>query len=227
MRIMIRKSVLLNLFNKRLDEENNIEKAHKYIRRFMGKNGEYIYIYPKNVKSNSRNAIKKELVAHTPLINGIQPLSDFSEEEVNYQFNELTRLSNQGKLTCTALGRDNILINEMSYEHTQSTNGDIRELPAKENKLKYLPFIPEILKHGKLVEKSRNKGKVTYGIGGKVQYFDKEKKKNVIDFVEIAIAYDEQANKYYLSSASKPIKKSFTDFSIKDFSQLISYVFEY
>lgn len=45
--------------------------------------------------------------------------------------------------------------------------------------------------------------------------------------VEIAIAYDEQSNKYYLSSASKPIKKSFTDYSIKDFSMLISYVFEY
>lgn len=218
MKIGIRKNLLKGLC---------VEKAHKYIRRVMGKDGGYVYLYPKNVKGNSRNAIKKEFVEHSPLINGIQPLNDFSEKEIEYQFNELKRLSSLEKLTCTALGRDNILINDMSFEHTQSTNGDVRELAAKENKLKYLPFVPEILKHGKLVEKSRNKGKVTYGIGGKVQYFDKDKKKNVIDFVEIAIAYDEQSNKYYLSSASKPIKKSFTDYSIKDFSMLISYVFEY
>lgn len=209
---MVRKDVYKSLLNLRW-----IEKAHKYIYRYK-KGDDYVYIYPRNIKNKTHNGAKKELVEHVGTIKGIQPLDDFSDKSVDNQFDRLRWLSEHNELICPALGRDNIIINEMSTFHTEETNGKLRDVKERESKLKYLPFVEHILKHGKLIEKSKNGKLTTYGIGGKVEYFDKEKQKYVTDYVEVAIGYDKNANKYYLSTASKPIKKSLTEKSERDCS---------
>ena len=177
-----------------------IEKAYKYIRRYK-KGDDYVYVYPKNVKAKNRTGAKKELTEHVPIIQGLQPLYEINEKNVEYYFNELRRLSSHGELVCPALGRDNILINETSKKHQEETNGKLRIPEAKNHKQRYLPFIADILKHGKLIEKSKNGKQTTYGIGGKVKYFDKLREtkiyEDVINRIKINPNFD-QNKKYNL-----------------------------
>ncbi len=219
MRLCVRKDIFDSIC-----DSLGIEKAYKYIRRYK-KGDDYVYIYPKNVKNKNRTRAKKELTEHVPIIQGLQPLYNINEDTVEYWFNELRRLSSHGELICPALGRDNILINETSKKHQEETNGKLRIPEAKNHKQRYLPFIADILKHGKLIEKSKNGKQTTYGIGGKVKYFDKELNKERIELVEVAIGYDANSKKYYLSVGNYEIKKSLTTKVERDF-EFITYVFD-
>lgn len=195
-----------------------IEKAYKYIRKYKDANGEWRYVYPSNQPgiSSNRKAIKN-IALETPIISG-QILDEVTEENVDA---EIARLQEQ-KLICPALGNREILVNEKTKEHGYETKGEDRSVEATRHKLRYLPFVPEILKNGKLLYKSYRreyeydketgvKGKylphknVTYGILCRIKYFDKDKNKNVIEPVELVIAYDEEKKNYVLS---------FTDYNI-------------
>ena len=228
MRLLVRKDVLDDLkeyfLKRRLDETETIEKSHKYIYRYK-KGDSYVYIYPKNVQNKTRTGAKKELTQHSPIIQGLEPLYNINEGTVNYWFNELKRLSTHGELVCPALGNDNIFINEISKKHTEETCGALRIPEAKNHKQRYLPFIADILKHGKLIEKSKNGRQTIYGIGGKVRYFDKELNKERTELVEVAVGYDSNSKKYYLSVGNYEIKKSLTTKVERDF-EFISYVFD-
>lgn len=205
---MIRKSVLFNA--------DCIEKAHKYIRRYMDSEGKWQYIYPSNQPRNvSRRKAIKTIAKETPIILG-NILTDLSEENIDKELEKLKQLSQNQELKCKAIGNYNIGITENTKNHAYETKGVDRSAEETIHKLKYLPFVPEILSKGKLLYKSYRhefeedketgvKGKeikhkhLTYGVVCRIKYFDPEKKKNVVEPLELVIAYNEDKKKYVLS----------------------------
>ena len=194
-----------------------IEKAHKYIRKYKV-DDKWKYVYPSNLPHNisTRKAIKT-VAMKTPVISG-KILEDLSNKTVDEEIDRL----NEMKLECPALGGKKIKVNEKTKEHALNTKGKDRDAKETVHKLRYLPFVPEILKYGKLLYKSYRreyeydketgeKGRhlpnknVTYGVVCRIKYFDKEKNKNVVEPLELVIAYDEEKENYVLS---------FTDYDI-------------
>ena len=79
------------------------------------------------------------------------------------------------------------------------------------HKAKYIPFVPEILKNGKICEKSSSSKGVIYGVIGQVEYLD-DKNKLVKEAVELAINYDNDSRKFVFSFSDWAIKKSLFDY---------------
>ena len=198
MKLLVKKSVY-----------EELEKSHKYVSRWF-KNGKWQYKWPTNQKRGiGHSRSKKNIADQTKVITGIQPFFNPTESMIDNELDRLKKLSESGNLKCPALGNADIIINDMTKNHMNETKGETRTDAARDNKAFNLPFTEEILKNGKLAEKSyqprydengkeiKNK-KLTYGIVGRVSYFDnKHKQKN--EYVEIAVAYDENSDKYVLS----------------------------
>ncbi len=214
--LVIRKS----LFDK-ICKDYDIEKAYKYIRRYMGKDGKWLYVYPSNQPRNvTKRAAIKKIAMETPIIQGAI-LDDLSEENIDKELDKLNKLGDS--LRCKALGNKQIYINETTKSHGFETKGKDRSDEETIHKMRYLPFVPEILKNGKLLFKSyrheyefdEETGKygkqlkhkhMTYGIVCRIKYFDKSKGKNVVEPLEIAVAYDEEHKNYVLSFIDYDIK---------------------
>lgn len=212
MKLCVRKDIFDNVCN-----SLGIEKAYKYIRKFKV-NNKWKYIYPSNLprKISTRQAVKA-IAMNTPIMSG-KILEDLSEESIDEEIARLQTLD----LECPALKNMNIVVNEKTKEHAFETKGKERDSKETIHKLRYLPFVPDILKNGKLLfksyrreyeynEETGEKGKhlpnkhMTYGVVCRIKYFDKKKNKNVIEPVELVIAYDEEQQNYVLS---------FTDYEI-------------
>ena len=198
----------------------DLEKAHKYIRRWKMNNGEWGYEYPQkhNNKNYSFKDVITKLVNKTTEIKDIKPLT--TEEEIDTEIKRLTKLSEKGKLRCPALGNNNIYIEEMTTEHAKKTYGVYRTNEARIHKLQYLSFVEPVLKNGVLFMKSRKynhswlldkvpeRERTTYGIINKVTYFDNKKNKQITCGMEIVVAWDNKRKMFVFSFIDRQIKKS-------------------
>ena len=192
----------------KFDEAELLEKSSKYIKRWFS-NGEWHYKYPPKYKANqNRTETKKDIAQSTKLITGIKPLEAKTEKDIDDAIVQLALYANENELKCAALGNHRIYVTDRTQEHIKETHNEPRTDAEMKHKAKYIPFVPEILKHGKICEKSSSKEGVIYGIIGQVEYFDKKKNKNVIESVELAINYDKDSRKFVFSFADKSIKKS-------------------
>lgn len=202
------------------DKADDIEKSTKYIKRWFS-NGEWHYKYPaKYSASQNRTKTKIDIAKETKLIQGIQPLENLTEKEIDEALLNLSLYAMDGKLKCPALGNHSVYITNRTQEHIKETHGQLRTDSEMKHKAKYIPFVPEILKNGKICEKSSSKQGVIYGIIGQVKYFDKNKNKSVTESLELAINYDKDLRKFVFSFADKTIKKSL--FNYKDFNDHFS-----
>ena len=203
------------------DKTDDIEKSHKYIRRWKMNNGEWRYEYPKGFdkKIHSFRDVTTALTNKTTEIKGIQPLT--TEKEIDAELERLTKLSEEGKLTCPALGNANIYIEDMTTGHAEKTNNVFRTADAKIHKLQYLSFVEPILKNGILYMKSRKynhtwtldkvpeRERTTYGIINKVTYTDtRHNNKQVTCGLEIVVAWDAERKRFVFSFIDRDIKKS-------------------
>lgn len=188
----------------------SLEKSHKYISRWF-KNGKWEYEYPSNQKKdNGRGNAKNEIALKTKVITGIKPLINPTEKEIDIVISELKELSDSGKLNCPALGNENIYIIDETKSHAQKTGDTVRTPEATNHKFFYLPFVEQLLKNGKISEKSYRKNnnetkRLTYGIIGRVEYRNEEQV-TVKENVEIAVGYDSEKRKYVLSFANYKTK---------------------
>lgn len=204
----------------KLQASESVEKSTKYIKRWFS-NGAWHYKYPaKYSASQNRTKTKIDIAKETKLIQGIQPLENFTEKEIDEALLNLSLYAMDGKLKCPALGNHSVYITNRTQEHIKETHGQLRTDSEMKHKAKYIPFVPEILKNGKICEKSSSKQGVIYGIIGQVKYFDKKKNKSVIESLELAINYDKDLRKFVFSFADKTIKKSL--FNYKDFNDHFS-----
>lgn len=203
------------------DKTDDIEKSHKYIRRWKMNNGEWRYEYPKGFdkKIHSFRDVTTALTNKTTEIKGVQPLT--TEKQIDAELERLTKLSEEGKLTCPALGNANIYIEDMTTEHAEKTNNVFRTADAKIHKLQYLSFVEPILKNGILYMKSRKynhtwtldkvpeRERTTYGILNKVTYTDtRHNNKQVTCGLEIVVAWDAERKRFVFSFIDRQIKKS-------------------
>ena len=205
--------------NKSVCEEinNYLLKSHKYIRRWKV-GDKWRYEMPKDQKRNIRhNVAKNEIAKKTKLITGIKPLTNATEQDIDEALVQLSIYAMDGKLKCPALGNHSVYITERTQDHIKRTKGTFRPTEEMYHKAKYIPFIPEILKNGKLSEKSMTKEGVIFGIIGQVEYFDDKKNKTVREYVELAINFDKDTRKYVFSFSDDKIKKSLP--ASKDFSK--------
>ncbi len=185
-----------------------IEKSAKYIKRWFS-NGEWHYIYPPKYRAGrNRTKAKIAIANETKMITGIKPLTNVSESEIDEALLKLSLYANEGKLKCSALGNSSVYITHRTQEHIKNTKGNDRPIEAVKHKAKYIPFIQELLRNGKICEKSSSKKGVIYGIVGRVEYFDEKKQKKITEVVELAINYDEQKRKFVFSFCDYGIKKS-------------------
>ena len=196
--------------NNELKTHLDIGKAYKYIRRWFS-NGKWNYIYPAKSQVGNRTKTKIDIAKKTPLISGIKPLSNATEVQIDEALVKLSLYAMSGKLKCPALGNHNIYINGRTQEHIKETHNEPRTFKEMQHKAKYIPFIPEILKNGRICEKSSSKEGVIYGIIGQVEYFDEEKQKNVKESVELAINFDYFSRKFVFSFGNFLIKKSLSN----------------
>ncbi|MBO4640878.1 MAG: hypothetical protein J5710_14095 [Treponema sp.] len=188
-----------------------IEKAYKYIRRWEKPGGGWNYEYPSDMPRNTRENDKivtrrkarKHIANKTKIITGVKLIQN--DDDYDREVNRLKQLSRKGQLRCKALGNENIIINDITIEHTKATKGDPR--PPKEvyHKRMLFSFAEQVLKNGILNEVTRRntKGKehITYGIVNMCRYYDKYLDKVVDIPVEIAVGYDEDSKKYVLSAS--------------------------
>lgn len=227
-KIVIEKSVAEEIKKKlesykqvKSEKTDDIEKSHKYIRRWKMNNGEWRYEYPKGFdkKIHSFRDVTTALTNKTTEIKGIQPLT--TEKQIDAELERLTKLSEEGKLTCPALGNANIYIEDMTTEHAEKTNNVFRTADAKIHKLQYLSFVEPILKNGILYMKSRKynhtwtldkvpeRERTTYGIINKVTYTDtRHNNKQVTCGLEIVVAWDNERKRFVFSFIDRQIKKS-------------------
>ena len=207
--------------NKNIFTRGDLEKSHKYIRRWKMNNGEWRYEYPKGFdkKIHSFRDVTTALTNKTTEIKGVQPLT--TEKQIDAELERLTKLSEEGKLTCPALGNANIYIEDMTTEHAEKTNNVFRTADAKIHKLQYLSFVEPILKNGILYMKSRKynhtwtldkvpeRERTTYGIINKVTYTDtRHNNKQVTCGLEIVVAWDAERKRFVFSFIDRQIKKS-------------------
>ena len=193
------------------NDEGLIEKSSKYIKRWFS-NGKWHYKYPpKYSVAENRTETKKDIAKTTKLIIGIKPLLNASESEIDNALVNLSLYAMDGSLKCPALGNNSIYITGRTQEHIKETHHEPRTIQEMRHKAKYIPFIPEILRHGKICEKSSSKNGVIYGVIGQVEYLD-DKNRLVKEAVELAINYDNEARKFVFSFADKAIKKSLFDY---------------
>lgn len=204
-----------------IDKTDDFEKSHKYIRRWKMNNGEWRYEYPKGFdkKIHSFRDVTTALTNKTTEIKGVQPLT--TEKQIDAELERLTKLSEEGKLTCPALGNANVYIEDMTTEHAEKTNNVFRTVDAKIHKLQYLSFVEPILKNGILYMKSRKynhtwtldkvpeRERTTYGIINKVTYTDtRHNNKQVTCGLEIVVAWDAERKRFVFSFIDRQIKKS-------------------
>ena len=182
-----------------------LRKAHKYISRWQ-KNGKWDYRYPSDQnKGNSIHDAKSRIALKTTPIKDIQPLSFPAESVIKDEIEKLKRLSRMGKLICPALGGRNVYIDSKFENHAKRTKGSARTMAAYFQKVRFLPFVQEVLKRGKVLTVSyRRKGvsenkRTTYSIVCRIK---------ATQAVEVTVAYDKQKNLYLLSLADFNIKKA-------------------
>lgn len=202
------------------EHEFDFEKSFNYIKRWFS-NGEWHYKYPPKyrVKEN-RTETKNDIAKTTKLITGIKPLNNPTEKEIDEVLVQLSLYAIDGKLKCKALGNNSVYITDRTQEHIKETHNEPRTIAEMKHKAKYIPFVPEILKNGKISEKSSSKEGVIYGVIGQVEYYDEKKKKTVNESVELAINFDKDTRKFVFSFADKGIKKSL--FNYKDLNDHFS-----
>lgn len=211
----------LKMKSAEIDKTDDFEKSHKYIRRWKMNNGEWRYEYPKGFdkKIHSFRDVTTALTNKTTEIKGVQPLT--TEKQIDAELERLTKLSEEGKLTCPALGNANVYIEDMTTEHAEKTNNVFRTADAKIHKLQYLSFVEPILKNGILYMKSRKynhtwtldkvpeRERTTYGIINKVTYTDtRHNNKQVTCGLEIVVAWDAERKRFVFSFIDRQIKKS-------------------
>ena len=211
----------LKMKSAEIDKTDDFEKSHKYIRRWKMNNGEWRYEYPKGFdkKIHSFRDVTTALTNKTTEIKGVQPLT--TEKQIDAELERLTKLSEEGKLTCPALGNANVYIEDMTTEHAEKTNNVFRTADAKIHKLQYLSFVEPILKNGILYMKSRKynhtwtldkvpeRERTTYGIINKVTYTDtRHNNKQVTCGLEIVVAWDAERKRFVFSFIDRDIKKS-------------------
>ena len=185
-----------------------IEKSAKYIKRWFS-NREWHYIYPPKYRAGrNRTKAKIAIANETKMITGIKPLTNVSESEIDEALLKLSIFAMDGKMKCPALGNQSVYITERTQEHIKETHNVPRTFSEMSHKSKYIPFVPAILKNGKICEKSSSKKGVIYGIIGRVEYFDEKQKKIIRESVELAINFDNSTRKFVFSFADKLIKKS-------------------
>ena len=202
MKLIVRKDIFDSLC-----DSFGIEKSSKYIKRWYS-NNKWHYKYPPEFRKNQNvSEAKREIAKRTKLITGIQPLEATDEKDIDEALVQMALYANENDLKCSALGNHRIYITDRTQEHIKETHHEPRTNPEMKHKAKYIPFIPEILKHGRISEKSSSKEGVIYGIIGQVEYFDKKKNKNVVESVELAINFDKDKRKFVFSFADKTIKK--------------------
>ena len=202
MRLCVRKDIFDSIC-----DSLGIEKSSKYIKRWYS-NGKWHYKYPPEFRKNQNvSDTKREIAKRTKLITGIQPLEVNSEKDIDDAVLQMALYANENELSCSALGNHRIYITDRTQEHIKETHHEPRTVKEMNHKAKYIPFIPEILKNGRISEKSSSKEGVIYGIIGQVEYFDKKKNKNVTESVELAINFDKDKRKFVFSFADKAIKK--------------------
>mgnify|MGYP003291932779 CR=1 FL=1 len=198
-------------FTERIQELYNsedLEKSFRYIKRWFA-NGKWNYEYPPKYRAKAnRSETKIDIAKQTKLITGIKPLVDVTEKDIDEALLKLSMYAMDGKLKCKALGNHSIYITGRTQEHIKETHNEPRTTAEMLHKAKYIPFVPAILRNGKICEKSSSKEGVIYGIVGQVEYFDSKKNKNVIESVELAINFDKDTRKFVFSFADKAIKKS-------------------
>lgn len=193
MKLLVRKDVLDDLL-----DILEIEKAHKYIRRYKkaGKDN-WFYVYPENKNDNTgkpRIQEKLKIALKSPVITNVKPLSSPTIDDINNEFIKLTKLSKKGNLKVKAYGNFPIIINKKSYKHLFFTKGKPRPPDAIKDRAELLPFVPEILNNtGVLGEKSARKDGTAYGILGRCNV------NGVVKTVEISLAYDKQSRLFFLS----------------------------
>lgn len=191
----------------KFDEAELVEKSAKYIKRWFS-NGEWHYKYPSKYKANqNRTETKKDIAQSTKLITGIEPLRNPTEQEIDEALVQLSLYAINGKMKCRALGNHSVYVSDKTQEHIKETHGKPRIIPEIKHKAKYIPFVPELLKNGKIAEKSSSSKGVIYGIVGQVEYVN-DKNKKVKEVVELAINYDKDTRKFVFSFSDWEIKKS-------------------
>ena len=192
---------------RKFDEAELVEKSSKYIKRWFS-NGEWHYKYPPKYKANqNRTETKRDIAQSTKLITGIEPLRNPTEQEIDEALVQLSLYAIDGKMKCGALGNHSVYVSDKTQEHIKETHGKPRIIPEIKHKAKYIPFVPELLKNGKIAEKSSSSKGVVYGIVGQVEYVN-DKNKKVKAAVELAINYDKDTRKFVFSFSDWEIKKS-------------------
>lgn len=186
--------------------QGEIDKAHKYIRRWMGANGKRRYAYPSGQKrGTTRTEAKRAIAAKTKLITGIKPLKVRPGADIDNAVNEMIRRCGKKGFLCPALGNRPVFVTRKTLRHIKATRGNKRTPENRRRKARYIPFIPELLKHGRISEKSRPKEGMVYGVIGQVEYFRNDGRK-IREYVELAVAYDKAKKQFVLSFSEIPTK---------------------
>lgn len=193
MKLIVRKDIFDNVY-----DTLGIEKAHKYIRRYKkaGKDN-WFYVYPGNKNDNTgkpRIQEKLQIALKSPVITNIKPLLNPTLNDINNEFNKLTKLSKSGNLKVKAYGNFPVIINKKSYKHLFEARGKPRDPSVIQERAELLPFVAEILNNtGVLGEKSARRNSTAYGIFGRCNV------NGVIKTVELSLAFDEQSRLFFLS----------------------------
>lgn len=208
MRLLVRKDVF-----KSMCDTIGIEKSSKYIKRWFS-NGAWHYKYPTEFrKEHNLSDTKREIAKRTKLITGIEPLRNPTEQEIDEALVQLSLYAMDGKMKCSALGDHSIFVSDRTQEHIKETHGKQRTISEMKHKAKYIPFVPELLKNGKIAEKSSSSKGVIYGIIGQIEYVN-DKNKKVKEAVELAINFDKDTRKFVFSFSDWEIKKSLLETGI-------------
>lgn len=218
MKLFVRRDVYDEFIARRAVDE--IEKSHKYIRRWKMNNGEWGYEYPSGYdkRIHSLKDVATGIAGKTKTITDVKPLR--TEAEINTELKRLKDLADSGNLKCPALGNSNIYIEDMTAGHAEKTRGRLRTVEERIHKLQYLSFVEPVLKNGVLFMKSRKynhswtldkvpeRERTTYGIINKVSFHDDRKGKDVECGLEIVVAWDSERKRFVFSFIDRQIKKS-------------------
>lgn len=164
---------LLKLEKTLYAEAERIEKSHKYITR-TGNKGNYKYEYPKDEpKGKSVKEYERRLNNNIPLVNNTPPIIDITNtSQIKNAFKELVELSNKGKLLYHNL-RIVFDIDKFTH-HLLTPNGIERNDKDTQERIKYLMFIPSILKYGKLTSKIKTDKGIFNSIAARYKINGKE-----------------------------------------------------
>mgnify|MGYP002856282109 CR=1 FL=1 len=185
-------------------ETETLEKAHKYIRRWLDASGQWKYEYPNQFKgehsAKHRARVKAEIARNTELIERVNPINPDDVAEVNEKLNELEALSKNKKLKYRNM---NVVFYKKKFKkHLERPNGKGRDEKELKTRKALLPYIPRILENGRIDEIS-HKGKETFiGVAGRALV------NGIETGIEITLVKKTADKKMVLSLFDIDIKKS-------------------